>query len=161
MDRETIKKLITLVEQYGLTELTVEDEGLSITIKAEEEAPASNLVPRQAACPPERVIQRVGQSVALEEPEVEIAEPDDESLYKITSPMIGVFYRCPSPDSPPYVEVGDMVEPGQTVGLIEAMKVFSEVPAEYGGRVVAIPAENGKLVQQGDVLVVIDTSIAE
>jgi acetyl-CoA carboxylase biotin carboxyl carrier protein len=70
--------------------------------------------------------------------------------------MTGLFYRGPSPEIPPYVEVGADVEEGQTVGLIEAMKVFSEIPADVHGRVVRIVAENGKLVNQGEVLMLIE-----
>jgi acetyl-CoA carboxylase biotin carboxyl carrier protein len=68
---------------------------------------------------------------------------------------MGVFYRSSSPDSPPLVDVGDVVEVGQAVGLIEAMKVFSEVKAEVAGRVVAIVAENRQLVQPGDPLLLL------
>ncbi len=72
------------------------------------------------------------------------------------SPLIGVFYRSPAPDAPPFVEIGDMVSEGQTVCIVEAMKVFNEIKAEWQGRVVAIPAESGALVQAGDPLVVLE-----
>ena len=71
----------------------------------------------------------------------------------IVATLVGVFYRAPSPDAAPFVEVGDEVEIGSEVGLIEAMKVFSPIPSEVAGTVFAIPAQNGKLVQAGDVLV--------
>jgi acetyl-CoA carboxylase biotin carboxyl carrier protein len=70
--------------------------------------------------------------------------------------LIGLFYRSAAPDAPPFVEVGDVVEEGQTVCIIEAMKVFNEINAEWSGRVVAIPAEDGKLVQAGEPLVVLE-----
>jgi acetyl-CoA carboxylase biotin carboxyl carrier protein len=63
-----------------------------------------------------------------------------------------VFYRSPSPDDPPFVNVGDVIYVGQTVGLIEAMKVYSELPSEVSGRIVEIVAENGKLVKQAQPL---------
>jgi acetyl-CoA carboxylase biotin carboxyl carrier protein len=69
---------------------------------------------------------------------------------------MGVFYRSPDRDAPPFIEVGDMVEVGQVVGLIEAMKVFSEVPSEVAGRVLEIPARSGTLVQPGDPLVILE-----
>jgi len=146
IDYEKIKRLISLVEENRLTGLEVEEDGLSITIRAELSAPVT-----PSSMP-------VAQASTLIE--VQACEAP-EHLFEIASPMIGVFYRRPSPDSLPYVEVGDIIEAEQTVGLIEAMKVFSEVLSEVAGRVVAIPAENCKLVQQGDVLVVIDASEAE
>ena len=153
MDYDKIKRLIALVEQNQLTELAVEEEGLSVTIKAETyEKP---VVPTIGMAQPGLHIEVEEAAEIVEAPEEEIAA---ENLAEIRSLMIGVFYRCPSPDSPPYVEVGDEIEVGQTIGLIEAMKVFSEVPSEVAGRVVAIPAETGKLVQQGDVLVVVETT---
>jgi acetyl-CoA carboxylase biotin carboxyl carrier protein len=152
---EKIRHLVHLVEENKLTELTVEDKDISIVIKAESPTVSNITVPMAQATTLVEV-QPCESPVTPEEPSTETASADH--LVKITSPMIGVFYRAPSPDSPPYIEVGDEVEEGQTIGLIEAMKVFSEVPSEVSGRVVEIPAENGKLVQQGDVLVVIDTS---
>jgi biotin carboxyl carrier protein len=70
--------------------------------------------------------------------------------------MTGLFYRGASPELPPYVDVGEEVEEGATVGLIEAMKVFSEIPADVHGRVVRILVENGKLVNQGEVLMLLE-----
>ena len=153
MDYDKIKRLITLVEENKLTELAVEEEGLSVTIKAETpEKSASGGSPTSQP----GLHAEVEEIEEIEEaPEEEVAA---ENLAEIRSLMIGVFYRCPSPDSPPYIEVGDEIEVGQTIGLIEAMKVFSEVPSEIAGRVVAVPAESGKLVQQGDVLVVVETA---
>lgn len=151
VDIDKIKKLVALVEQNHLTEITVEEGGTSVTVKAEiageEAAPAAAAQPYYEE--------------PLEPSEYAMpAEPEtvNQNLVQIKSPMIGVFYRYPSPDSPPFVEEGDEIEEGQTVGIIEAMKVFSEIPSEVTGKVVSIPAENGKLVQQGAVLVVIDTS---
>lgn len=156
MDYEKIKRLITLVEQNQLTELAVEEDGFSVTIKAES-AQTTIITP---------AVQH-GAHVETHAIEMEVAEAEVEELVEvepagnvveIRSPMIGVFYRKPSPDSPNFIEIGDEIEEGQTVGLIEAMKVFSEVPSEIAGRVLAVPVENGKLVQAGDILVVVDVS---
>jgi acetyl-CoA carboxylase biotin carboxyl carrier protein len=143
---DKIKKLITLVEKNGLSELSVEEDNFSVTIKAESAEPH---VTTSSASPISE-----GHEEQVQQPE----EVPAESHFQIKSPMIGVFYRRPSPDSLPFVEVGDQVEFGQTIGLIEAMKVFSEVPSEVDGIIVAMPVDNGKLVHQGDVLAVIDAS---
>lgn len=76
----------------------------------------------------------------------------------VVAPIMGVFYRSPSPGQPPFVEVGDHVNAGDAIGSIEAMKVFSEVISEVTGKVVAIPAENGKLVHAGDSLIVVEVA---
>jgi len=70
--------------------------------------------------------------------------------------MVGIFYRSPSPGTEPFVEVGGLVEEGQTIGLVEAMKVFNEITAEVNGRVIAVPAATEQLVQHGDTLVIIE-----
>ena len=71
----------------------------------------------------------------------------------ILAPMTGVYYAAPSPTSPPFVSIGDVVQVGQAIALIEAMKVFNEVQAEISGRVVELVAQNGDVVQKGDVLI--------
>jgi acetyl-CoA carboxylase biotin carboxyl carrier protein len=80
----------------------------------------------------------------------------DEALLVVKSPMIGTFYAAPSPDSPPYIKVGDHVGPTSTVCTIEAMKVFNEIPAEVSGQVVAVLVENGEPVEFGQPLVKVD-----
>ncbi len=74
----------------------------------------------------------------------------------VTSPMVGIFYSAPSPDAPPFVEVGSVVEAGQPVCLIEVMKLFTTISAEISGRIVEIGAENGELVEYGRTLFVIE-----
>lgn len=155
IEHDKIKKLISLVEHNSLTELTVEEEGLSITIRAEA------AVAPQVVSMPMTEIEVGAECPAVEAPHEEpVIALDESHLYRIESPMTGVFYRTPAPDQPNYVEIGDTIEVGQTIGLIEAMKVFSEVPSEVAGIIVDVPAQGGKLVQAGDVLVVVDTAEA-
>lgn len=157
VDIEQIKKLVKLVEKHQLEELTVEEKGFSLTIKGPESAAASVPFVVSPAQSHEMHVQELHiDEVNIEQDLEEDAEPQkDDGLYEIVSPMVGVFYRSSSPDAPSFVEVGDIIEVGQTIGLIEAMKVFSEVPAEVAGEIVEIPAVNGKLVQQGSPLVII------
>jgi acetyl-CoA carboxylase biotin carboxyl carrier protein len=138
---EAIRRLLGLADAYALSELVVEEDGIKITIRGSETA---------------------ATGVGLEFPTVgsvlplEVASEEENHLHAVASPMTGVFFRGASPDVPPFVEVGDRVEEGETIGLIEAMKVFSEIPADCSGRVVEILAASGKLLSQGDPLMLLD-----
>ncbi len=152
IDLEQIGQLIAIAERYGLEELTVSEGELSVTIRGSvpvAEADAS----APAAAPAPAAVRRARPAPA--------ARPAPESPPRrrgvpLPAPMTGVFYRAPSPDAPPFVDVGDVVTAGQTIGLIEAMKVFSEVPAEVAGRIVEIVAESGKLVQADEPLMFVE-----
>jgi len=85
------------------------------------------------------------------------AAPAEEHIVLVKSPMVGTFYAAPDPDSPPYVKVGDHVGADTTVCIVEAMKVFNEIPAEVSGKVVAVLAENGEPVEFGHPLFKVDT----
>jgi acetyl-CoA carboxylase biotin carboxyl carrier protein len=157
LDLQEVKELVRLVEKHNLAELTVEENGVTITVKGAVQAPTQ--VIHQTSIPVSSVTDLTTSPVQAPAealmPPTQPAQPEPDNLVKIESPMVGVFYRASSPDAPAFVEVGDEIEVGQTIGLIEAMKVFSEIPSEVAGKVVEIPAENGKLVQQGQVLVVV------
>jgi acetyl-CoA carboxylase biotin carboxyl carrier protein len=144
---ETVRRLVALVADNGLTELTVDLDGLTVTVKAEPDAAAP-------AGPVSVYTQPTASSQAPVTVTPRTARPS--TVVALESPMVGVFYRSPSPEDPPFIHVGDIIRVGQAIGLIEAMKVFSEVPAEAAGRVTEIPAESGKLVQQGQPLVYIE-----
>ena len=88
------------------------------------------------------------------QPESAAAEVDTGTI--IVSPMVGTFYRSPSPDRPPFVQVGQRIEKGQTICIIEAMKLMNEIPAAEGGIVRSIAAENGQPVSYGDPLIVLE-----
>ena len=139
---EAVRRLLHLVDSYGLTELVVEEGGLKVSIRGEDRTavvspPISDLTvpPRSSA---------------------ELADAIETRYHVIRSPMTGVFYCSASPDVPPFVEPGDRVEEGQAVGLIEAMKLFSEIPADLSGRVIEILVANGTLVSQDDPLILLD-----
>ena len=91
--------------------------------------------------------------LAEEEPgDLPILPAEPVSSSRVESPMVGVFYRAPEPGSPPFVEIGDVVAVGQTLCLLEAMKLFNELQAENAGRVTAIHVENGQPVEFGQLL---------
>lgn len=138
MDLKQIKAIIDLMKKNGLTTFKMEDEGFKLTLK--KEAPSGQIAvsaPLPAAAP---------QPAASSKGAVQ-----DEGR-SIDSPMVGTFYRAPSPESDPYVKVGDKVTVDTVVCIIEAMKVMNEIKAETDGVIEEVLAENAKPVQFGEPL---------
>lgn len=138
MDAQEIRALIEIFERSTLTELTLERGGERLILRREG--------PRALVPAPAPVQQPISQGA-----------PPSASTdgYVITSPLVGTFYRRPGPTEPPYVEIGDRVEKGDTVCIIEAMKVMNEIKAEHAGIVEKIFVEDGKPVEYGQPLMVI------
>jgi acetyl-CoA carboxylase biotin carboxyl carrier protein len=137
-----LRSLVQLFREHGLDELAVEDDSFKLRLSRGRPEPDGAPAVRAGSAP------REPQPTAM-------LRPGKGRTVAVRAPLIGVFYRSAAPDAPPFVEIGDVVEEGQTVCIVEAMKVFNEIKAEWNGRVIAIPLENGTLVQAGDPLVVL------
>ena len=147
-DRHQLEALLRLFQERGLDELLVEDGSFKVHLRRDEHA--------SRPPDPERPIRRGRERPRPAPP----PEPKRRArTVAVRSPLIGIFYRSPSPDSASFVEIGDRVVEGQTVCIVEAMKVFNEIKAEWSGRVAAIPAETGKLVQAGEPLIVLEFAL--
>lgn len=151
-----IKDLIKLVDQTSIQELEIENEGTRLAIRkpARAEAaalPAAAPVPAAAAAPAPQV-QAPQAPAPAPQAEAQTAAKDDPNLHKITSPMVGTFYRAPAPDAPPFVNIGDKVTEKTVVCILEAMKLMNPLEAEVRGEIVDILVENGQLVDFGQPL---------
>jgi len=148
MDLRKLKKLIDLVQESGIAEIEITEGEEKVRIVrggvVEETAPAA----RPPVSPPAAVAP---VSAATSE-----APPAAVSGHVVKSPMVGTFYRSPSPDAKPFVQVGDTVKAGQTICIIEAMKLMNEIEADADGVVKAILVENGQPVEYGEALLVIE-----
>ncbi|MRI59100.1 MAG: acetyl-CoA carboxylase, biotin carboxyl carrier protein [Epsilonproteobacteria bacterium] len=139
MDFKEIKELIKIFDKSGLSKFKLKKDDVEITLRKEiGQAPADSA-------------QSAPQAAALPAPQAAAKEENLEAAKKkgeyITSPMVGTFYRAPSPDSPPFVQVGDTVKKGQTIGIIEAMKIFNEIEAEFDCKILEILVEDGQPVE--------------
>jgi oxaloacetate decarboxylase alpha subunit len=140
-----LRQLIRLVQRTGIGELEVTTGGRTVRISAHAgAAPATAVTAAVAAAPPPAASSPAEAPAGI------------EHLVPIVSPMVGTFYRAPAPDADPYAEVGDLVEVGQTVCIIEAMKLMNEIESEVKGRVVRILAENAQPVEFGQKLFLIE-----
>jgi acetyl-CoA carboxylase biotin carboxyl carrier protein len=157
VDVEEIRKLIRLMEEAGLTELEIEDRSGKVRLVR-----GAARKPRRH--PAEDEERDVGTAPG-EEPELDLSSTAaaSERLASsiaagdsvVTSPMVGTFYRASAPDAEPFVSTGDVVQPGQVLCIIEAMKMMNEIHAEVAGRIVGIAAESGSPVEYGSPLFVI------
>lgn len=142
MDIKEIKSLIDLMKKNGLTHFEMEKDGFRISLAKETgfapAAVAPSAVPPSPSAPSEAVAPA--------------AEKTSVPGREIVSPMVGTFYLAPSPESPPFVAVGQEVSPDTVVCIIEAMKVMNEIKAEAAGTIIAVAAENGQPVQFGQPL---------
>lgn len=156
---EFVRGLATVVRDENLSELSLVQNGLRIHLR-------STRAPLLA--PPQTTMMVAGQSTLVAdaaasgalENMLESEAPVDAPIVDvepIVSPMVGVFYRAKSPDEPNFVEVGDRVEIGQVIGLVEAMKTFNEITSEIEGEVVTIAVQNAQLVETGAPLVLVRT----
>jgi acetyl-CoA carboxylase biotin carboxyl carrier protein len=154
IDPDDLRRLARVVEENNLSELRYEEGELRVTLRTATYATNYRAAPLAAVAAPVAPLEIGTADTAVETLE-EDAE-DDSELLAIAAPLMGVYYRSPAPGEPPFLEIGDTVEVGQVIGLIEAMKVFSEVPSEVAGRVRDFPTRNGALVQPGDPLVLLE-----
>ncbi|TYL14665.1 acetyl-CoA carboxylase biotin carboxyl carrier protein [Neomoorella thermoacetica] len=143
MDLKDITQLIKALEETGITELNLESEGVKVMIRRGSGQGAAEI--------PAPEIKTAAEVLATDGGAQETPVPAGD-IIEVRAPMVGTFYRAPSPDAPPFVEVGTRVKAGQTLCIIEAMKLMNELTAETGGQVVAILAENGQPVEYGQVL---------
>ncbi len=146
VDFDLIKKLIKVLEDADITALSVEENGKKIEVRREKGA-AQVIAPVPAPA--------VHHAPATSQVSAKAEASEDEGLIAVTSPMVGTFYRAPSPESPPYVEIGDQVATGKVVCIIEAMKLFNEIEAEVSGKLVKVLVENGQPVEYGQKLMLL------
>ena len=155
---ELLRGLVLIVQHEKLSEMEVEGDGIRILLKAPvEPAPSTTVIsaiPQFATSVAQQLVLQTPDDGTLAATDIQpgVESVADANLVPIVSPMVGVFYRANSPDNPPLVEVGDYVEVGQEVGIIEAMKVFNEITSEVEGTVVEIRAENAQLIETGGIL---------
>ncbi|HSN10286.1 MAG TPA: acetyl-CoA carboxylase biotin carboxyl carrier protein [Hanamia sp.] len=146
MDIKQIHELVKLVNKSNIGELMIEQEGFKITIKQKKEP--AQLIGQPMVQPVQHIQQPVAQSTPAKTSESKAAEPaKQENLLTIKSPMIGTFYRQAGPGKPLFASVGDEVEVGQVVCIIEAMKLFNEIESEVAGKIVKVLVEDASPVE--------------
>ncbi len=148
MDREFVRELIELLKRSNVRTLKIESGDFRIEIE-------THAAERSA---PERPSPEEFRHQEILPPSEDISE-EERKFHVIKSPLVGTFYRSPSPEAPPFVEVGDIVSPGQVLCIIEALKVMNEIESDVRGRVEKILVENGETVEYGQPLFLIDTAV--
>jgi acetyl-CoA carboxylase biotin carboxyl carrier protein len=142
MELEDLKELIEFLKETDITELQLEKDGIKVKIKREKLLSSIEMP--------------VHTSVGLQEKIVLETEEETQRLITVTSPIVGTFYRSPSPEAEPFVEVGSNVNKGQVLCIVEAMKLMNEIESEVDGVVVKVLVENGQPVEYGEPLFLIE-----
>ena len=142
MELEDLKELIELLRDTDITELQVEKEGTKVKIKREKMLSSLDLPGHKSAA----ILEKISAET----------EDDTQRLVTVTSPIVGTFYRAPSPDASPFAEVGAKVKKNQVICIVEAMKLMNEIETEVDGIVVKILVENGQPVEYGEPLFLIE-----
>ncbi len=154
MDIRKVKKLIELLDESGISEIEITEgeESVRITRNAPSvAAPAPTYVTPTFAAPAPEAAPAAPPATAAAP-----AAADDSDGYAVTAPMVGTFYAASSPGSPPFVQVGDHVNEGDTLCIVEAMKMMNQIEAEVSGTVKSIRVQSGDPVEYGQILFVID-----
>lgn len=152
MNLDDVRELIMLVNETGITEVKLESDGIKLAIKKGldlKAGPGSSVPAEQALAIPSG--QKETGSSMPEQTETK----DQAALIPVISPMVGTFYRSPSPEAPPYVSVGEYIKKGQTLCIIEAMKLMNKIDSEVEGEIVEITVENGSPVEYGQTIFLI------
>jgi acetyl-CoA carboxylase biotin carboxyl carrier protein len=150
IDLKQLKELMRSLKQFEITELEIEKNGERIKLGRGSDAAAYpvGLAPSIASLPP----AAPGAAPASLAPVAAAAVVDDASVHYVTSPFVGTFYASPTPGSDPFVKPGAEVKPGQTLCIVEAMKLMNEIESDVGGTILEVLRENGKPVEYGDKL---------
>ena len=157
MDIKQIQELVKLINKTNIGEITIEEEGVKITVKQKKD-PVQHIFAGSAA-PANYAPAPAAQPVAAPPAAAKsAAEPKADNLVTIKSPMIGTFYRQAGPGKPIFASVGDEVTPGKVVCIIEAMKLFNEIESEVKGKIVKVLVEDASPVEYDQPLFLVDPS---
>ena len=156
MKTSEIRDLIDFISQSGLNEVDIETSELKLHVKREPDQKVFKASAAPVMAAPIAMAAAPAATPTPAAPKAEKAAPAGQKTLEIKSPMIGTFYRSSNPDSPPFVSVGDKITKGQTVCIIEAMKLFNEIESEISGTVVKVNLENSSPVEYDQVLYVVE-----
>ena len=158
MDYNLIKKLIKVVEQSDIAEFSIQEGDLKIKISKNGKQQIVNTVVSQPAVGQANAVQPVMAQVESTLNETVSSDNADSNLHEVRSPIVGTFYRSPSPDADAYVQVGDTVADGSVLCIVEAMKLMNEIESDAGGKIVKILVENATAVEYNQPLFLIEKS---
>ncbi len=164
MNIKEIQDLIKFVAKSGVSEVEIEQKDFKITIKSGEKEEAQKQIVVQAAAPvaipaaPAAIPAAPVAAPVAATPEAPPASEGDSKYVEVKSPMIGTFYRSPGPDKDAFVSVGSTIKPGDTVCIIEAMKLFNEIEAEITGKIVKVLVDDSSPVEYDQPLFLVDPS---
>jgi acetyl-CoA carboxylase biotin carboxyl carrier protein len=158
MDIKEIQNLIKFVAKSGASEVKLEMEDIKITIKTGSERTETTIVQAAPVAGLHQVAAPVTASSAAEPSSPAVADNDDSNYITVKSPIIGTFYRKSSPDKPNFVEVGTDINIGDTVCVIEAMKLFNEIESEVSGKIVKVLVDDSSPVEYDQPLFLVDPS---
>ena len=156
MNLKEIKELIELMKNTEISELEIERSGVKLRLRKGGDVTFHPSMPRMEYPPAAIVAPAVTEMPAPVAAAEKAAEPPKTNISRVTSPIVGTFYRSSSPDKPSYVEVGDVVKKGQVLCIIEAMKLMNEIECESTGKIIQILVENGAPVEYGQPLFAIE-----
>jgi acetyl-CoA carboxylase biotin carboxyl carrier protein len=164
MEFKQIQELIKIINKSNISELSVEEGEFKITIKQTQPSetqyvavqPQMVQMPQVAAPQPVQQASAPAQSAASATPQGASAPANSDKLITVKSPMIGTFYRSPSPDKPQFVNVGDDIKQGQVVCIIEAMKLFNEIESEVSGKIVKVLVDDASPVEYDQPLFLVE-----
>src|SRR5512135_3922276 len=153
MNLKEIKELIEMLKDTDISELEIERSGVKVRLRKGGDVTLHPVMPRMEY-PPAAIVAPAVAEIPVP-PAEKAEEPAPANQVKVTSPIVGTFYRSSSPDKPPYVEVGDVVKKGKVLCIIEAMKLMNEIESESSGKIVKALVENGQPVEYGQTLFLI------
>ncbi len=171
MQFKEVQELIKLINKSNLSEFVMQDGDFKLTIRTKSYVKGKMKTPEVVMAAPQSVVQPTfaapapAPAPAAEQPKKEAEEPkaapqesaEDEGNYlEVKSPIVGTFYRSPSPDKPAYIKVGDSIAAGDVVCIVEAMKLFNEIESEISGKIVKVMVEDASPVQYDQVLFLVD-----
>ena len=150
MNIKKVEEVIRLMEKHSLTEISIEEDGVKVHLR---KGPAGGMeksvhMPSPVLIPASEAGTAIGASTA--------PKKEERNVVEIKAPMVGTFYRSPSPDAKPFVDVGSAINEGDVLCIIEAMKLMNEIKSEIKGKIVEVAAENGEPVEFGQVLFLVE-----
>lgn len=161
MEFKQIQELIKIINKSNISELSVEEGEFKITIKQAQPSEAQYVVHAAPAMPMQQVAPQAAPAAAAQPQAAPATTPaaapaNNDKLVTVKSPMIGTFYRSPSPDKPPFVNVGDEIKQGEPICIIEAMKLFNEIESEVTGKIVKVLIDDASPVEYDQPLFLVE-----